>query len=90
MMNLLQNWDLKIDPSVLKTFTKISKKYAVTLDLAIKDLPSNPYFGDIQKLKGEDESWRRRIGRYRIFYKIKTTEKVILVYKVERRTSNTY
>lgn len=31
MMNLLQSWDLKIDPSVLKTFSKIPKKYALTL-----------------------------------------------------------
>ena len=90
MMNLLQNWDLKIDSSVLKTFTKIPKKYAITLDFVIKNLPSNPYFGDIQKLKGEDESWRRRVGSYRIFYKIKINEKVILVYKVERRRSHTY
>ena len=90
MTNLSQNWDLKIDPSVLKTFTKFPKKYSATLALVIKNLPSNPYFGDIQKLKGEDESWRRRVGRFRIFYKIKTDEKTILVYKVERRGSNTY
>lgn len=89
-MNLPQNWDLKIDSSVLKTFTKIPRKYALTLDFVIKNLPSNPYAGNIQKLKGEDEAWRRRVGSYRIFYKIKTIEKVILVYKVERRGSNTY
>ena len=89
-MNSQQNWDLKIDSSVLKTFAKIPRKYALTLNSIIKDLPSNPYFGDIQKLKGEDEAWRRRIGKYRIFYKIKNIERVILVYKVERRTSSTY
>ncbi len=90
MMNSLQNWDLKIDPSVLKTFAKIPRNYVIALNYVVKNLPSNPYFGDIQKLKGEDEAWRRRVGPYRIFYKIKIIEKVILVYKVERRTSSTY
>jgi mRNA interferase RelE/StbE len=90
MTNLPQNWDLKIDPSVLKEFAKIPKKYVLALNFAIRNLPSDPYLGDIQKLKGEDEAWRRRVGSYRIFYKIKITEKVILVYKVERRGSNTY
>lgn len=56
----------------------------------IKLLPINPYFGDIQKMKGEDNIWRRRIGSYRIFYKLKLNEKIILVFHLERRTSKTY
>ena len=56
----------------------------------IKILPLNPFFGDIQKMKGEDNAWRRRVGSYRIFYKIKASEKVILVFHLERRSSKTY
>ena len=56
----------------------------------IKLLPVDPYFGDIQKMKGEENSWRRRVGSYRIFYKLKIEAEIILVFRSDRRTSKTY
>jgi len=41
-------------------------------------------------MKGEDDTWRRRTGSYRIFYKIKNEDEIILVFHIERRTSKTY
>lgn len=84
------NWDLQIDESVFKILKRIPWRRAGDILLLLKLLPEDPYFGDIQKMKGEKNTWRRRIGSYRIFYKIKTIEKVILVFRVERRASKTY
>lgn len=56
----------------------------------IQLLPTDPYFGDIQNMKGVEHAWRRRIGAYRLFYRIKIVEKVLLVFRLERRTSRTY
>ena len=53
-------------------------------------LEVNPYFGDIQKMKGGENSWRRRVGSYRIFYKFKIEVGIILVFRLDRRTSKTY
>ena len=89
-MNLSKNWDLHIDPSIFKILRKIPRNDAKNILEAIRFLPINPYFGDIQKMKGESDMWRRRIGSYRIFYKIKVTNKVILVFHFERRGSKTY
>ncbi|KKS38803.1 MAG: hypothetical protein A3G49_00410 [Candidatus Sungbacteria bacterium RIFCSPLOWO2_12_FULL_41_11] len=89
-MNSLKNWDLEIDPGVFRTLKNIPHHDAEKLLGAIRLLPINPYFGDIQKMKNEENSWRRRIGSFRIFYKIKAVENVILVFRLERRTSKTY
>jgi len=89
-MNLRQNWDLQIDSSVLKSLKKIPRRNTEAILLVIKLLTVDPYFGDIQKMKGEENSWRRRVGSYRIFYEINISEKTILVFKVERRASHTY
>ena len=89
-MILSKNWDLQINPSVFKFLKKISRYDAERLLNVIKFLPLNPYFGDIEKMKGEEYSWRRRVGSYRIFYKIKIIHKLILVFHIERRTSKTY
>ena len=85
-----QNWNLQIDPNVLKFLKKVPHNYTEAILEVIRLLPINPYFGDIQKMKGEGNTWRRRIGAYRIFYKVKIVEKIILVFRVERRTSKTY
>lgn len=89
-MNSSRGWDLHIDSSVFKTLKRMPQRDAEVILEIIRLLPINPYFGDIQKMKGGDNAWRRRAGSYRIFYKIKTFEKVILVFHLERRMSKTY
>lgn len=89
-MKLPENWDLKIDPDVFKVLKKIPRYNAEAILKVVGLLPLDIYFGDIQKIKGEQDVWRRRIGSYRIFYKIKMAEKVILIFHIERRNSKTY
>lgn len=89
-MNLPKNWALRIDPDIYKTLKRIPRRDAEVVLETIRLLPTNPYFGDIQKMKGENGSWRRRIGSYRLFYKMNKDEALILVFRLERRTSRTY
>ena len=89
-MNSSENWDLHIDPDVLKALKRISRREAEGLLVVIRLLPSDPYFGDIKKMRGEEDAWRRRVGAYRVFYKIKVAEQKLLVFRIERRTSHTY
>jgi mRNA-degrading endonuclease RelE of RelBE toxin-antitoxin system len=83
-------WVLRIDPSVLKELEQIPRSDAKRILQTIKGIPLNPYYGDIQKMKGEENSWRRRIGSYRLFYRLLQKEKVVLIFHLERRTSTTY
>jgi len=89
-MNSNKNWDLHIDPSVFKILKKLPHYDTQNILDIICVLPLDPYFGDIQKLKGEENSWRRRAGNFRIFYKIKQAQNIILIFRIERRTTTTY
>ena len=90
-MNLNANWQLKIRDKVWKDVAEFPKKDQERIESVIEnEIGLDPYFGDIKKMKGEDNSWRRRIGAYRIFYEIIPQEKTIYVFNVERRTSKTY
>lgn len=89
-MNSSRGWGLQVDPSVLKFLEKIPRHDADAILEIIKLLPTDPYFGDIQKMRGENDTWRRRVGAYRIFYKLLVTDKLILVFRLERRGSKTY
>lgn len=50
-------------------------------------LKEQPLFGkNIKKLRGyEPETWRYRIGRYRLFYKNDETESVIYILTIDLR-----
>lgn len=89
-MSLPKSWDLRVDPDVYKSLKRIPRRDAEVILQVISVLANNPYFGDIQKMKGIDDAWRRRIGDYRLFYRVKVKEEVILVFRLERRTSKTY
>lgn len=89
-MNSNANWALQTDASVYKFLKKIVLKDAERILMAINNLPNEPFYGDIKKMKGEENSWRRRVGAYRIFYEIISQEKIIYVFCIERRNSKTY
>lgn len=84
------NWELYLRNKAKKTFRRFPAKDQKFIAEVLREMRENPYAGDIEKLEGEENSWRRRIGAYRIFYEIIVLEKVIYIFKIERRTSKTY
>lgn len=89
-MSLNANWVLQIDPVIYKFLEEIPRKDSTRMLSVIKELPLNPFRGDIQKMRGEENVWRRRVGVYRIKYELLSREKIIHVFRAERRTSSTY
>jgi len=83
-------WRIKIARRVLKEAKRFPKKDAKRLLLVLEELTKNPYQGDIEKIKGEENVWRRRVGDYRIIYEILPNRKFIWVFDIRRRTSTTY
>ncbi|MBI4160451.1 MAG: type II toxin-antitoxin system RelE/ParE family toxin [Candidatus Yanofskybacteria bacterium] len=84
------NWELHVRNKVRKNIFRFPQKEQRRIALVLGELKTNPYAGDIEKLEGEENSWRRRIGNYRIFYDVYPEKSVIYVFRVERRTSKTY
>ena len=75
---------------VKKQLKRIPKKESERIFWIIQDLPLNPYAGDIEKMEGERDVWRRRVGSYRIKYEIHVAQRMIHIFEVMRRTSSTY
>lgn len=89
-MNSSASWGLEIDHGVFKSLRRLPEKDVKRLLAATYLLPEDPYAGDVVKMKGVPDSLRRRIGAYRIFYKLLKLERKIVVFRIERRTSATY
>ena len=63
------------------------KVIARLLDDVYPQLRTQPYFGrNIKKLKGyRPETWRYRIGGFRLFYEIDETRKIVLMIAADTR-----
>ena len=89
-MNYAARWQIAVDRNVQKTLLRIPPKDSERIVAAIAEFESNPYAGDITKMKGEKDAWRPRIGSYRLFYEVVQESRTVHVYSLERRTSTTY
>ena len=89
-MNSSVSWELRGRDGVYKTLSKFPHRNRERIIEAIDGLALNPFAGDLEKMKGENRIWRKRVGNYRIFYEIIPADKVIYVFGAERRTSKTY
>ena len=83
-------WEIKIAKRIYKEMRHLPSRDARQILEVLESLPVNPYDGDIEKLSGEENVWRRRVGTYRITYELLSKDKFIAVLDVQRRTTTTY
>jgi mRNA-degrading endonuclease RelE of RelBE toxin-antitoxin system len=57
---------------------------------AIEEMKEDPLQGDVRKLHGGLEGFRRRVGDWRIFFDVHPIERQVVVTSIERRASTTY
>ena len=75
-----------------KKLKKLIKKdyefvYKKLIEYIYPQIIEEPAFGkNIKKLKGYNpETWRDRIGNYRIFYSISNEEKIVYIFTIDKR-----
>jgi mRNA-degrading endonuclease RelE of RelBE toxin-antitoxin system len=84
------NWIIIIDARAEKRLRKFPDKDYERIRRIINVMEVDPFFGNVSKLIGKGNSWRRRTGNYRIFYEIYESKKLIYISDIKRRTSSTY
>ena len=84
------NWTVAVDPAARKQLKRIPKAHAERVHVVIREFVVNPHAGDILKMEGEEDVWRRRIGAYRILYEVRVKSRIVYVFDVRRRTSSSY
>jgi mRNA interferase RelE/StbE len=65
----------------------LSLRYEIQerLELSIENLEIQPRPSGCKKLKGRNNTWRIRIGDYRILYGINDRLKVVIIYRIRHR-----
>ena len=78
----MKNYKIRINKKAKKFIDKQPTEIGDRIYLAIYKLP---YEGDIKPLSGQKDSYRLRVGKYRIIYHYVKDEIVIEVTKAENR-----
>jgi mRNA interferase RelE/StbE len=89
-MNSKENWLVDLARKPKKEIKKFPKKDRERILDILYTFTNNPYSGDAFKMEGYENRWRRRVGSYRILYKIDANKKLVTVIEIKRRTSSTY
>ena len=83
----MARYKVEVAKSVQKTLLKLPKKDVESIISSIEGLARNPYPDGCRKLRGEDNVYRTRKGRYRIIYEVVDLDLIVLVLKVGHRKS---
>ncbi len=78
-----------IENKVEKETRKIPRSDIQKIDKTIFALQENPRPQGCLKLTDKD-GYRVRVGNYRILYKINDNLKTVIIYRVKRKSENTY
>lgn len=83
-------WRLRILRRAEKSLAKLPTKDQRLILEVLDEMRSDPFTGDIARLRGQRSTWRRRVGSYRLFFDVDPLLFVIDVVAIVRRTSTTY
>ena len=81
---IAKEFDHRLDAITKRDRDSISRKLS---DYIAPQIKLEPHYGpNIKKLKGySPETWRYRTGRYRLFYLINETEKIVQFISIDDR-----
>lgn len=82
-------WGLVVASRAKRQFRRLPADDRDAIDAAFFAMCADPFSGDVKSLRGTD-GWRRRVGDWRILYKLDERNKVIVVTGIKRRSSTTY
>jgi len=83
-------WNVVIAGPAQKDFQRLPQKDQARVKKALVSMQTDPFQGDLKRLKGKFSAWRRRVGNYRIIFDADFEKRQIVVSGILRRTSTTY
>jgi len=78
------------DRDLEKLKGRIIRQYFERLRDAVRGLAEEPRPHGVRKIKGEERTYRIRVGSYRVVYEVYDNDNLVLILQVARRSETTY
>jgi mRNA-degrading endonuclease RelE of RelBE toxin-antitoxin system len=89
-MSTSATWTVILAGPARKALKRIPAPDRDRIHAALAEMGADPFRGDVKYLGGRKDTLRRRVGNWRIFFRLVQEQKHLLVSAIERRTSTTY
>ncbi len=83
------NWAVAVGNRALRNLKRVPAADQQRIQAALDAMRSDPLSGDVVKLAGQD-AFRRRVGDYRIIFRIDFKALAVGILDIQRRTTTTY
>jgi mRNA-degrading endonuclease RelE of RelBE toxin-antitoxin system len=85
-----KRWSVALAAPARKSLKRIPLLDRTRILNAVEEMKDDPLRGDVRKLHGGLEGFRRRVGNWRIFFDVYPDDSQVVVTSIARRTSTTY
>jgi len=83
-------YEVRIGNKPEKFLKQLQPDYRETIKARLQELKTTIFPRGAINLEGKPHCYRIRVGPFRIQYQVYEAEKVVLIYKIERRDETTY
>ncbi|HXB66959.1 MAG TPA: type II toxin-antitoxin system RelE/ParE family toxin [Candidatus Acidoferrales bacterium] len=83
-------WTIVVAKAAQKQLKGIPARDLDKITTGIRAMAANPFHGDIVKLEGGENGYRRRVGSFRVFFRVDRASRIVQISAILRRTSTTY
>jgi mRNA interferase RelE/StbE len=84
------NWKLVVTKPAQKQLERLPARDRQHVEAALFQMSTDPFTGDIGRIRGIVDGWRRRVGNYRLLFRLDYERELAVVTGIVRRTSTTY
>lgn len=81
---------VELAPAAQRDFRRLPTEAQARLTAPIQAQQENPRPSGVRKLRGEESTWRIRVGPYRVVYDIYDERALVVILRVARRNETTY
>lgn len=81
---------VELAPAAQRDLRRLPREVLARLGGPIRALGEDPRPPGCRKLQGERQTWRIRVGPFRVIYDVYDDRSLVLVLKVDRRRETTY
>jgi len=76
---------VELSSKAFRVLSKLDKNSKIRILKKLKILEDTPFPHGFKKLRGEEDIYRLRTGNLRILYKLLKSERVVLIFRIEKR-----
>jgi mRNA interferase RelE/StbE len=83
------SWTIAVSDHTRRNLKRVPAADQARIMAALSAMQTDPLSGDVVKLAGQD-AFRRRVGNYRIIFRINFKALAVGIVDIQRRTTTTY